>query len=425
MTRTETFKEAFTDPPAIKLAGVPVTNLKLTSPWMSYGLPYEVACAKHVKETFRASRIYIIASGSLTRNTNKVDKLINALGSDNVVGLRKGMTSHSPWSEILDITNEAREQRTDCIVTLGAGSLTDAAKIIVLALANDIRTRKQLAQYSIESERIPENLKEPSVPLITIPTSLSGGEYYSLAGGTDPETNHKQAFLHSGMGSKLIILDPELCLSTPEYHWLSTGVRSMDHCLEALCSLEATPKSDQKAEQGLRLLVPSLLRCKIDANDVEARGKCQMAVNLAMDNVRAGIPMGGSHAIGHQLGPLGVPHGVTSCIMCPAVMKYNMKHGQDPEIARRQAKVRDILWSEADVAGCFRSAGLTADADLGDLVDCIIRTLSLPRTLSEMGIGDETIEGLSVRALHDQWSPTNPVPLVKAEQVKEILLACR
>ena len=154
----------------------------------------------------------------------------------------------------------------------------------------------------MESTDIPSDVKQPSVPLITIPTSLSGGEYFSLAGGTDDATHHKQAFLHSGMGSKLIILDPELCSTTPEYHWLSTGIRSVDHCVEALCCLTATPASDDRAEKGLRLLVPSLLRCKADATDAEARHRCQMAVNYAMYNVRAGIPLGGSHAIGHQLG---------------------------------------------------------------------------------------------------------------------------
>ena len=116
------------------------------------------------------------------------------------------------------------------------------------------------------------------------------------------------------MGSRLIILDPELCLTTPPYHWLSTGVRSLDHCVEAMCCLTATPSSDKKAEGGLRLLAPSLLRCKADPNDVEARRRCQLAVGPAMDNVRAGIPMGGSHAIGHQLGekhPLPSAHYLT------------------------------------------------------------------------------------------------------------------
>jgi alcohol dehydrogenase class IV len=84
------------------------------------------------------------------------------------------------------------------------------------------------------------------------------------------------------MGSKLIILDPELCLTTPEYHWLSTGFRSFDHCVEALCCLEANDKSDKKAEKGLRLLAPNLLKCKTDPNKVEARRECQLAVGFAM-----------------------------------------------------------------------------------------------------------------------------------------------
>lgn len=99
-----------------------------------------------------------------------------------------------------------------------------------------------------------------------------------------------------------MILDPALCATTPAFHWLSTGVRALDHCVEALCSLEATGESDERAERGLRLLVPGLMRCKEDEGDVRARFECQMAVRFAMENVRAGVPMGGSHAIGHQLG---------------------------------------------------------------------------------------------------------------------------
>jgi alcohol dehydrogenase class IV len=241
-------------------------------------------------------------------------------------------------------------------------------------------------------------------------------QYYALASGTDTETNHKQAFLHSGMGSKLVVLDPDLCLTTPEFHWLGPRIRSVDHCVETLCSLEATSKSDKKAEDGLRLLVPALLKCKASPSDVEARGGCQQAVILGMDNIRAGIPMSGSHAIGHQLGPLGIPHGITSCVVCPAVMKYNIKHSKTSEIAQRQKKVREILWSEPDLERIFEAAGLRFDsADLGDLLDCIIRAVGLPRSMKEVGVDEKVIPILAERALADQWSPTNPVPLVQAE----------
>ena len=123
------------------------------------------------------------------------------------------------------------------------------------------------------------------------------------------------------------------------------------------------------------------------------------------------------------VGPLGVPHGVTSCIMCPAVMKYNITHGgSNPEIAQRQDKVKEILWSEQDVASLFAKSDLDEDkADLGDLLNAYVRALGLPRTLKEMEISSNLIPALSERALADFWSPTNPVPLLKAEQVKEIL----
>ena len=99
--------------------------------WISFGLRFPQACVKHVNKTFKASRIYIIASGSLSRDTNHARHLQDALG-EKVVGIRNGMTPHTLWSEVLEIVRDAREANADLLVTLGAGSLTDAAKIIAL-----------------------------------------------------------------------------------------------------------------------------------------------------------------------------------------------------------------------------------------------------------------------------------------------------
>lgn len=129
---TETFEPAFSDPPGKILAGIPISNLKLVNPNLSYGLPYYESCAKHIKDTYNASKVYIVASKSLSSNTDKLDKLIDAVGKDNIAGVRKGITPHTPWSEILEITKECREKDVDCVVTLGAGSITDGCKLVVL-----------------------------------------------------------------------------------------------------------------------------------------------------------------------------------------------------------------------------------------------------------------------------------------------------
>lgn len=131
MSDSESYEPAFTSPPGTVLAGLPLTNLRLPTPYISYGLSFHEACVKHVQNTFKASRIYIVASRSLAANTDNVDKLVAALGHHGVVGVRKGISPHSPISEILEIAQECREQKADCVVTLGAGSITDGCKLIV------------------------------------------------------------------------------------------------------------------------------------------------------------------------------------------------------------------------------------------------------------------------------------------------------
>lgn len=99
------------------------------TPIISYGLSFEEACKKHVDTTFKASRVYIISSSSLARNTQALVSLQQALG-DKLVGTRVGMKPHTLWSEILEVVHDAREVNADLIITVGGGSLTDGAKVI-------------------------------------------------------------------------------------------------------------------------------------------------------------------------------------------------------------------------------------------------------------------------------------------------------
>jgi alcohol dehydrogenase class IV len=122
---------------------------------------------------------------------------------------------------------------------------------------------------------------------------LSGGEYQNIADGTDEKTNEKRLFEPPTKNPALVVLDPELTTTTPEWVWLSTGIRSVDHCVETLCSLLSNPEGDAEAEKGLRALIPALLKCKHDPKDLEARLQCQMGVVEAMSTVGSGVSLGG------------------------------------------------------------------------------------------------------------------------------------
>ena len=99
-----------------------------TKPHISTGIPFPAACAHHVTNTYHASRVYVIVSNSISKTEN-FSSLQNALG-DKIVGVRKGIKPHTPWDDILEIVKDMQEKRADIIITLGAGSLTDGAKVI-------------------------------------------------------------------------------------------------------------------------------------------------------------------------------------------------------------------------------------------------------------------------------------------------------
>ncbi|CZR60388.1 related to aldehyde-alcohol dehydrogenase [Phialocephala subalpina] len=358
-------------------------------PHISSGLSFPEACAHHVTNTFHSSKVYIIVSNSISKTEN-FTRLQDALGHK-IVGVRKGIKPHTPWDDIVEI-----------------------------ALANNVSSLDDLAKLTPEAKT--KGLKAPQLPVINIPTSLSGGEYSTIAGGTDTRSNHKALFTHSDMGADLIILDPSLSISTPERIWLSTGIRAVDHCVEGLCSLfKSDPEADKGFAKGLELLVPSLLITKNDWNNEDARLKEMLGVVESMKGMSVGIPMGGSHGIGHQLGPLGVGHGETSCIMLPAILKYNFKYG-DEEVQKPQQKVLKLLWAEAPVAELLKKRGLTKEkSDAGDVVGAVISELGMPRTLKDIGVGRDKLDALAENCLKDPWLKTNPVPLTKKEQVLEVL----
>ncbi|KAJ5681354.1 uncharacterized protein N7477_001294 [Penicillium maclennaniae] len=389
-------------------------------PQLSYGIDFPTAAARHVTNTFMASRVYVICSGSIARNTDAQELLVAALGPEKIAGQRIGMKPHTQWSEVLEIIVDARKVQADLLLTLGAGSLTDGAKIVAFALANNASTPDELKALA-EGPDKRTGLVESMVPIISIPTSLSAGEYSDYAGGTEDKTHRKYMFYPPLRGPDLVILDPRLVETTPDSIWLSTGVRAVDHCVETLCAVGITnPESDKLARGTLGGLVSGLLRCKRNRADYDASLQCQLgSVDAMAACLSISFKLGASHGIGHQLGPLGVGHGETSCICLPAVCKYNAAHNANNE---RQASLRDLMIQDPIIAEVLRERlNDLAAADLGDILDAVIRELGLPRSLADVGIGRDKLDMLAEHSLHDPLCQSNPVPLTEKSQVLEIL----
>ena len=249
--------------------------------------------------------------------------------------------------------------------------------------------------------------------------------------------------------------------STPLRVWLSTGVRAVDRCVEAICYANASVARTESAVRWLRRLVGGLLGARRAGEDRgeeqrQQRLSCQLGALEAIKAPLGGVSMGASHGIGHQLGPLGVGHGETSCVLLPAVCRFNKSvnaaaqalvveailgvggsnaGGDDEDGPAPAAKtsspgatdldpipdsdshpatksnstpnpnsnsspnlqLHDPNWTTLDF-GHWKHSG----CDLGALLDAYFRELGMPRSLREVGGGG--IEGVEGKGIgRDKW----------------------
>ena len=267
-----------------------------------------------------ATRAFLMVSGTLNRGTDEIEKIRTALGA-RCVGTFDAMPAHTPRAGVIAASEQARAARADLIVTVGGGSITDGAKAVQICLANDVRRVEDIDRVRAYKGGVPK-LNPPVVRQISVPTTIAGGEFSAIAGVTNELTKVKERLAHPLVMPQAAILDPALTLHTPEWLFLSTGIRAVDHCVEGICSREAHPYADAQAIKGLSMLAQGLPRVKADASDLDARMDCQIGTWLSMAPLSAGVPMGASHGIGYVLGAVfDVPHGFTSCVMLPSVMR--------------------------------------------------------------------------------------------------------
>ena len=356
-----------------------------------------------------AKRILLIASSSLATYTDQFADLQERLGS-RCVGLFDQVSAHTPREDVLAAIQTARKVDADLLVSLGGGSIIDASKVVQLAIDKDIRSEEELLQYAQRADgtRGPKAGQHAlfsghsKIRQLAVPTTLSGAEFSNNAGVLDRSRSAKEGYRGVDLCPQCIIYDPTLTMQTPEWLWLSTAIRSLDHAIEGFCCVGSYPFLDGHFLHAMRLFAESLPRSKADPGDREARTLSQQAVWLACCGLGT-VFHGASHGIGYILGSLcGVPHGYTSCVMLPAVLRWNAV-----QFGERQKAIIAALGIK--------------EAHAGDAVRSLVDNLGLPTNLQAVGVEHSQLDEIARRAIQHPVVLKNPRKLESAEQVREIL----
>jgi maleylacetate reductase len=380
---------------------------------------YGAGCVSALGATLAAygiQRALLITGNTLATRTDFVDK-VRAAAAGRIAGVFHDTVQHVHRASVLRAAQAARDIGADGIVSFGGGTPNDTAKAVVLALADDVTSHahfdRQRVKFSYPTSVEVPPVRGTALPMVAISTTLSGGEFTHFAGITDEQRKVKDLYIDAKLAAKAVFLDAELTLATPPWLWLSTGMRAVDHCIEALCSSNAHPFTDGLAAHALRLLNRQLRACKAAPDDLGIRTEAQLAAWMSVCGL-ANVTVGLSHGIGHQLGARNnVPHGHTSCVMMPTVMAYNKDHVGD-----RQAWIADIMDKDVRNASPLQAAAAGRDA-----VAQLVHDLGLPSRLRDVGVGREDFAAIAHDAMQDLVVATNPRPVTSVEDVIELLEA--
>ena len=353
-----------------------------------------------------ANSVFLLASGTLNRETDEVEKVRQKLGNL-YCGTHDDMPAHSPREAVVACANAARDANADLLISIGGGSTTDGGKAVTICLKHGITEIDGMEAFrTVVDESGKRHFPEyaaPDVRQIVVPTTLSAGEFNARAGITNSELRLKQSFMHPGIIPVSVILDPAITVPTPDWLFLSTGIRAVDHAVETYLSIDSNHYTDGACLQALKLLGEGLPRVKTDPGDLEARLNCLMGAWMSMTGVITGARLGASHAIGHILGgSAGVPHGHTSCIMLPYVLDWNASINGG---------------RQKDIAAAMGQTGMP----LSQVLDEFIRNLGMPRRIRETSVKEIDLPRLAENCMLDDWTFSNPRKIRTPEQVMEIL----
>ncbi|MQG71814.1 MAG: iron-containing alcohol dehydrogenase [SAR202 cluster bacterium] len=360
-------------------------------------------------------RVLVLSGRTVAEKTDSVRRINEGLG-DLSAGVYSGLIQRAPLSTAIEAANMAVANGVDTLVGVGGSTISDAARMIAVLMAEGITTVDQLRQLGEDQDMVLEpNLDGKSLPLqVSIPTTLSAGEF-NMGGGNvlDDQAGHKIRVRHPRLYADLIMLDPVMTEGTPDWLWLSTGVKALDHCIERLYSTGNQPAIDAPVLAAAEMLFTYLPKSRESDGDPEARLQCLVAAWMSMMGA-PNFSMGLSHAIGHIIGVhYSVGHGYTSCVTQPYVMEFNR-----PVSAAKQA----LLARSAglDTRGMSDEAAAEAAARA---VDDFIMGMGMPHRLRELEIPEEDLPKIAELVLTDGGTRSNPIYITSAEQVMGVLTA--
>ncbi len=216
---------------------------------------------------------------------------------------------------------QARQAKSDLVISIGGGSVLDTGKVIAAMLTNS----GELEDY-LEVVGRGKPLTRSPAPYIAIPTTAgTGAEVTRNAVLGVPEHQVKVSMRGPFMLPRLAVVDPVLTYSMPPTVTAGTGLDALTQLMEVYVSNKANALTDGICREGLKRAARSLRRAYENGSNRAAREDMAIASlfgGLGLANAKLGAVHGFAGPLG---GMISAPHGVICARLLPFVCEANVQ----------------------------------------------------------------------------------------------------
>ncbi len=310
-----------------------------------------------------------------------------------------------------------RDAHVDGVISLGGGSIMDAAKAALALFCHGGKAIDYFAAPIGKGKPIPG----PLLPHIACPTtSGTGSECTSISVLRVNALNTKFVIASPHMLPDVAIVDPQCCDSLPANVVASTGFDLCCHALECFTARAytqhdkvadanarqyiqgANPFSEMVAREAMNIVGRYLVRGVNDATDTEARDQLMWGATLAgiaFGNSGTHLPHAMSYGVTHLMHdivtdgyPIAspfVPHGISVVVNAPAIFRYTAEGAPERHLEGAACLLADAKGATNDDAGEV----------LANRMVELMKATHMPNGLSAIGFTDNHVSELAVSSI--------------------------
>lgn len=354
----------------------------------------------------------IVSGGGSARRSGLLGRIEESLRAAGIATLElTGIRPNPTDDRVYEGISLCRAEGVDGIIAVGGGSVIDTAKAIAGGVPYDGDFWDFWAGKAIMKEALPVGV------VLTIPAAGSEGSGNSVI--TKLDGMHKISLRTDfALRPKFAVLNPELTFTLPPEQTAAGVADMMAHILERYFSpTEEVETTDRISEGLLMAIMEEAPKVMAAPDDYQARANIMWAGTMAHNGV-CGCGRREdwtSHGLEHVLSAVyGVTHGAGLAVVFPAWMTFMASHRPE-KVAQLGRRIFGVT-----AAGDKEAALKTVDS-----LRAFFKSIGLPLTLGELGIGNPDFAMLTRKFHEDKGTPFGPYfPLhpVDTEAVYRLML---